>query len=80
MSIPGHEIEHRAKAQDNGPHRPAREVRVLDTGKGYYRLLAYSPDGRYLAVNSDDGLLLWDLSAGKIVRELKGIPTSWAIG
>jgi len=51
-----------------------REVRVLDTGKGYYRLLAYSPDGRYLAVNSDDGLLLWDLSAGKIVRQLKGHP------
>jgi Tol biopolymer transport system component len=51
-----------------------REVRVLDTGKGYYRLLAYSPDGRYLAVHSDDGLLLWDLSAGKIVRQLKGHP------
>jgi len=54
--------------------KTGREVRVLDTGKGYYRVLAYSPDGRYLAVNSDDGLLLWDLSAGRIVRQLKGHP------
>lgn len=50
------------------------EVKVMETGKGFYRLLAYSPDGRYLAVHSDDGLLLWDLSAGKIVRQLKGNP------
>ena len=54
--------------------KTGREVRVLDTGKGYYRVLAFSPDGRYLAVNSDDGLLLWDLSAGRIVRQLKGHP------
>ena len=51
-----------------------REVKVLQTGKGYYRVLAYSPDGRYLAVHSDDGLLIWDLSAGKVVRQLKGHP------
>jgi len=51
-----------------------REVKVLETGKGYYRLLAYSPDGRYLAVHSDDGLLLWDLPAGKIIKQLKGHP------
>ena len=51
-----------------------QEVKALETGKGYYRLLSYSPDGRYLAVHSDDGLLLWDLSAGRIVRKLKGHP------
>ena len=51
-----------------------RIVKVMETGEGYYRVLAYSPDGRYLAVNSDDGLLLWDLSAGRIVRQLKGHP------
>ena len=51
-----------------------REVKVLQTGKGYYRLLAFSPDGKFLAVHSDDGLLLWDLSAGKVVRQLKGHP------
>jgi WD40 repeat protein len=50
------------------------EIKVMETGKGYYRLLAYSPDGRYLAVHSDDGLLLWDLSAGRIVKQLKGHP------
>jgi len=54
--------------------KTGREVRVLDTDKGYYRVLAYSPDGRYLAVNSDDGLLIWDLSAGRIVSQLKGHP------
>ena len=54
--------------------KTGRIVKVMETGKGYYRVLAYSPDGRYLAVNSDDGLLLWDLSAGKIVRQLKGYP------
>ena len=54
--------------------KTGREVRVLDTGKGYYRVLAFSPDGRYLAVSGDDGLLIWDLSAGKIVRQLKGYP------
>ena len=51
-----------------------REVKVLGSIKGYYRLLAFSPDGRYLAVHSDDGLALWDVSAGRKVRELKGHP------
>ena len=50
--------------------KTGREVQVMETGKGHYRVLAYSPDGRYLAVNSDDGLLIWDLSAGKIIRFL----------
>ena len=54
--------------------RTGRVVKVMETGKGFYRLLSYSPDGRHLAVYSDDGLLLWDLPAGKIVRELKGNP------
>ena len=47
---------------------------MLGSVKGYYRLLAFSPDGRYLAVHSDDGLVLWDVSAGKRLRELKGHP------
>jgi len=51
-----------------------RDVIVLGSIKGYYRLLAFSPDGRYLAVHSDDGLALWDVSAGKKVRDLKGHP------
>ncbi len=54
--------------------RTGREVRVLGAIKGYYRYISYSPDGRYIAVRSDDGLALWDINAGKIVRELKGYP------
>jgi WD40 repeat protein len=54
--------------------KTGQNVNVLGSIKGYYRLLAFSPDGRYLAVNSDDGLALWDVSAGKILRELKGHP------
>jgi WD40 repeat protein len=54
--------------------RTGREVRVLGAIKGYYRYISYSPDGRYIAVRSDDGLALWDVNAGKIVRELKGYP------
>jgi WD40 repeat protein len=51
-----------------------REIKVLGAAKGYFRLLAFSPDGQYLAVYSDDGLSIWDVSAGKVVRELKGQP------
>jgi WD40 repeat protein len=51
-----------------------REVKVLGSVKGYYRFLAFSPDGRHLAVHSDDGLALWDVWAGKRLRELKGHP------
>jgi WD40 repeat protein len=54
--------------------KTGRDVKVLGTAKGYYRVLAYSPDGRYLAVYSDGSFVLWDISAGKIVRELKGQP------
>jgi WD40 repeat protein len=64
-------IEQKLKIIDR---KTGREVQVMETGKGYYRVLAYSPDGHYLAVNSDDGLLLWDLSAGRIARQLKGHP------
>jgi len=51
-----------------------RNVIALGSIKGYYRLLAFSPDGRYLAAHSDDGLTLWDVSAGRKVRDLKGNP------
>ncbi|MRR37097.1 hypothetical protein EG829_21035, partial [bacterium] len=51
-----------------------REVKVLGSVKGYYRIIAFSPDGRYLAVHSDDGLSLWDVSAGRKVRDLRGHP------
>jgi WD40 repeat protein len=54
--------------------KTGREIKILGSAKGYYRLLAYSPDGLYLAASSDDGLAIWDVSAGKIVRKLKGHP------
>ena len=51
-----------------------RELKVLETARGFHRRLVYSPDGRYLAVFSDDGLFIWDVEAGEIVRQLKGQP------
>lgn len=51
-----------------------REAKVLGSINGFYRLLAFSPDGRYLAVHSDDGLVLWDVAAGRKLRELRGHP------
>ena len=72
-TIPCREAGLRTEAQNpRPPHRPGGQ------GPGYQEKILsaapYSPDGRYLAVNSDDGLLLWDLSAGKIVRQLKSHP------
>jgi WD40 repeat protein len=51
-----------------------REVRVLGTAKGYHRVLAYSPDARYLAASSDDGLRIWDATEGKLVATLTAQP------
>ena len=51
-----------------------RKTKLQDTTKGLYRLLACSPDGRHLAVYCSDGLFIWDVAAGKIVRQLKGHP------
>jgi WD40 repeat protein len=51
-----------------------RTVKVLGSSKQAYRIVSYSPDGRYLAVLGDDGLFIWDIAEGKIVRELKAQP------
>jgi WD40 repeat protein len=51
-----------------------RVDKVLGSSPRAYRIVAYSPDGGYLAVSGDDGLAIWDVSAGKVLRELKGNP------
>jgi WD40 repeat protein len=51
-----------------------KTVKVLDSSRRPYEIIAYSPDGRYIAVSGDEGLRLWDVSSGKMVRELKGNP------
>jgi WD40 repeat protein len=51
-----------------------KTVKVLDSARRPYEIIAYSPDGRYIAVSGDEGLRLWDVLSGKMVRELKGNP------
>ena len=50
------------------------EVKTLGEVVGYYRVLSYSPDGRYLAAYNDGSLVIWDVATGKMVRELKAQP------
>ena len=49
------------------------EVKELGYVKGLY-LLAYSPDGGYLAEWGLDGLRIWDVTAGKVVATLTAQP------
>jgi WD40 repeat protein len=54
--------------------KTGREMKTLGSARGYHRRLVYSPDGRHLAALSDDGLFIWDVEAGEVVRQLKGYP------
>jgi uncharacterized protein with WD repeat len=58
------------------------EIKTLGEETGYYRALAFSPDGRYLGAYSDGSLVLWDATAGRKIRELEAQPdiVSYAIG
>jgi WD40 repeat protein len=51
-----------------------QELKTLGSARGYHRRLVYSPDGRHLAALSDDGLFIWDVEAGEVVRKIKGYP------
>jgi WD40 repeat protein len=51
-----------------------REVKVLGAAEGPFRILAYSPDGQHLAEASNNGLVIWDISTGKVARKLTGLP------
>ncbi len=59
-----------------------REIKTLGEETGYYRAFAFSPDGPYLAAYSDSSLVLWDVTAGRKIRELKVQPdiVSYSIG
>jgi WD40 repeat protein len=54
--------------------KTGKELKTLGSARGYHRRLVYSPDGRHLAALSDDGLFIWDVAAGELVRQLKGHP------
>jgi WD40 repeat protein len=54
--------------------KTGRELKILGSARGYHRRLVYSPDGRHLAALSDDGLFIWDVEAGEVVRKIKGYP------
>jgi WD40 repeat protein len=51
-----------------------QELKTLGSARGYHRRLVYSPDGRHLAALSDDGLFIWDVEAGEVVRKINGYP------
>jgi WD40 repeat protein len=59
---------------DHVDRHTGKEVKTLGEEGGYYRVLSYSTDGRYLAASSDDGLVLWDVATGKAARKLKAQP------
>ncbi len=45
-------------------------VSSLGAGEGEYRMINVSPNGRLLAVGMDDGVHLWDLTAGREIGQL----------
>jgi WD40 repeat protein len=54
--------------------RTGQVVKVLGASRKAYRIVAFSPDGRYLAVSGDDGLAIWEILTGNVLRELKSQP------
>ena len=95
--MPGHEMEVRSLAfspdgktiastgmkhlllWDAATGRPAKELTAAAAAQSY---VAFSPDGRLLAVGgADKALRLWDVAAGKTVQKadyLPGVVTSLA--
>lgn len=56
------------------------EVRSIDTG-GWTYSVAISPDGHTLAASTIDGVRLWSVDDGSVLRPLideTGTPTDWA--
>ncbi|MBV9122941.1 MAG: WD40 repeat domain-containing protein [Planctomycetes bacterium] len=57
----------------------AKTERRFDALNQFTRCLAMTPDGRRVVSGEDDGLLLWDLPTGKVIRKFSGKGSIWAV-
>lgn len=54
---------------NRGQHVGTLKSRRLEEMSGVFSHLAFSPDGRQLALKTTDGIVVWDLRTGEITRQ-----------